>query len=173
MSVIYKILNTVNGKFYIGSTIDAKRRWKEHRSKLNKNKHINLHLQNSWNKYGESSFSFNIIKIVDNNAQYETEQKYLDKLKPFGKRGYNVCTSAMDSLKRMIITKICKVCGTSFPTVYTGKIYCSTFCSEIVSLKSGMRDNLKWMDRNYNLSNINNWDVEDHMAYEWDERMSK
>jgi len=29
-SGIYKIINTVNGKFYIGSTKDADKRWYDH-----------------------------------------------------------------------------------------------------------------------------------------------
>ena len=37
MKVIYKIVNKVNGKIYIGSTINYKRRIKVHLSRLDKN----------------------------------------------------------------------------------------------------------------------------------------
>ena len=61
-SGIYKITNLINKKYYIGSSLDIKRRWKEHRRNLIKNKHNNIHLQKSWNKYGENSFLFEIIE---------------------------------------------------------------------------------------------------------------
>lgn len=63
MGCIYKITNTKNGKFYIGSTINEKRRKTIHFSKLRKNKHCNPHLQSAWNKYGETSFNFEIIEV--------------------------------------------------------------------------------------------------------------
>jgi len=62
MSSLYSITNKVNGKIYIGQTIQkAKTRWKNHRWQLNKGIHKNTYLQNSWNKYGSQNFSFNIL----------------------------------------------------------------------------------------------------------------
>jgi group I intron endonuclease len=66
ISGIYKILNKINGKFYIGSSINIKTRWSKHKSLLRNNKHDNEHLQNAWNIYGEDNFEFIIL--------YETEQ---------------------------------------------------------------------------------------------------
>lgn len=80
---IYKIINKVNGKFYIGSTNNLVKRWIQHKSKLNVRKHINPHLQSSWNKYGKDSFYFEIIEKVENEKNLlSKEQFYLDKLKP-------------------------------------------------------------------------------------------
>lgn len=59
---IYKIENKINGKIYVGQSIDIKTRWYNHRKELNGNRHHNEHLQNAWNKYGESQFTFNIIE---------------------------------------------------------------------------------------------------------------
>lgn len=53
---VYKISNSSNGKCYIGSSIDIDRRRLEHFSALLHNKHINQHLQNAYNKYGEGMF---------------------------------------------------------------------------------------------------------------------
>ena len=50
---IYMILNLINGKRYIGSSIDIYNRLHEHLHNLKNNKSHNNHLQNSWNKYGE------------------------------------------------------------------------------------------------------------------------
>ena len=58
---IYCITNKITNKIYIGSTIDINRRWKEHKKELSKNKHHNLYLQNSFNKYGHKNFNFHIL----------------------------------------------------------------------------------------------------------------
>lgn len=58
--VIYKITNKINGKVYIGQTIqNLPRRWAEHIYKSGK---INKPLYNSIKKYGKESF---IIKEID------------------------------------------------------------------------------------------------------------
>jgi len=98
---IYKISNLISNKFYIGSSIDINRRWKEHKNDLKKNKHDNEYLQNSWNKYGEETFLFEIIEIVnDKNNLIIYEQKYLDDLKNNYKKDeyYNICLNAKNML---------------------------------------------------------------------------
>lgn len=55
---IYNIINTMTNQRYVGQTIDIKRRKQEHLSNLKNNKHPNIKLQNSWNKYGENNFNF-------------------------------------------------------------------------------------------------------------------
>lgn len=78
-SVIYAIININNNKRYIGSTICAKRRFKEHFNFLNKNKHQSPYLQNAWNKYGASNFTFEIIEYVEDfNSLIEREQWWID-----------------------------------------------------------------------------------------------
>ena len=57
---IYKILNTVNGKFYIGSTNNLRKRLYEHYRALNLGIHTNKHLQAAWIKYGKEGFKFQI-----------------------------------------------------------------------------------------------------------------
>ena len=82
MTGIYKIINKVNGKYYVGSSIELDKphgRWYKHKRALMKRKHINSHLQSAWNKYGENNFDFLIIENVSEDKLIETEQKYLDK----------------------------------------------------------------------------------------------
>lgn len=84
-SGIYKILNTVNGKFYIGSAIKFYDRFHIHKSHLNNNKHHSRHLQRAYNKYGSDAFEFHIIEIIKDATKeklLEREQYYLDILKP-------------------------------------------------------------------------------------------
>ena len=75
---IYKITNLNTNKYYIGSTVDFKTRKKQHLWHLRANKHVNKHLQSSYNKHGEEFFEFKIIAEVNNIK--ETEQEFLDNL---------------------------------------------------------------------------------------------
>ena len=65
--VIYKIINLVNDKFYVGSTTNKKVRFREHRKQLRGNRHHCKHLQAAWNKYGEAKFDFVVVEVVDGN----------------------------------------------------------------------------------------------------------
>lgn len=95
MAYIYKIENIKNGKVYIGSTKDYKRRFDQHKYMLKNKIHSNKHLQNAWNKYGEEIFKFEIVESVSDDNQFDREQYYIDKYQPYdSKNGYNICTSA-------------------------------------------------------------------------------
>ena len=65
---IYKIINIINNKFYVGSAVDLKRRKTRHFSELRGNKHNNRHLQAAWNKYGEQAFVFVTIEEIAADA---------------------------------------------------------------------------------------------------------
>lgn len=93
---VYKILNIVNKKFYIGSSSNFQRRKSSHFSSLSKNKHPNKHLQAAYNKYGENNFVFIIIEHVDDRSILtEREQYWIDKLDACNKVvGYNMCATA-------------------------------------------------------------------------------
>ena len=58
---IYKIENKIDGKIYIGQSMDITTRWTRHKRELNRGTHKNLYLQRAWNKYTEESFEFTII----------------------------------------------------------------------------------------------------------------
>ena len=72
-SGIYKITNTVNGKFYVGSSKNIKWRWYCHRHYLENNKHDNPKLQHSWNKHGKSNFTFEVIEETNSKMLLERE----------------------------------------------------------------------------------------------------
>lgn len=76
--VIYKIINVVNNKFYVGSTTNKKVRFRQHRNLLRGNRHHCKHLQASWNKYGEDKFEFVVVEIVSGGMSLQqVEDIYL------------------------------------------------------------------------------------------------
>jgi group I intron endonuclease len=89
-SGIYQITNTINGKRYIGSSVDFQKRWTLHARRLDKNIHHCHHLQAAWNKYGADCFEFAIIERCEKCELLTREQYYLDTLKP----EYNISPTA-------------------------------------------------------------------------------
>lgn len=79
---VYKILNTANGKTYIGSSQNIKARWAEHRRDLEQGKHSNRYLQNSYNKHGVNAFSFSVLLLCAKADLVLYEQICLDHYKP-------------------------------------------------------------------------------------------
>ena len=77
---IYKITNLVTKQVYIGSTVSkVSRRINAHKNQLRKNKHVNKHFQNSWNKYGEENFEFEILEYgLDTKVLHERENFYIN-----------------------------------------------------------------------------------------------
>lgn len=67
---IYCILNTANGKRYVGQSINIQTRKTIHFWKLNLGRHENEHLQRSFTKYGGESFEFRVLE--------ETSEDMLD-----------------------------------------------------------------------------------------------
>jgi group I intron endonuclease len=65
---IYKIINVINNKFYVGSAVDLKRRKTRHFSELRNGKHNNKHLQAAWVKYGEQAFVFVVVEEMPEDA---------------------------------------------------------------------------------------------------------
>jgi len=80
-SGVYKIINIASKRIYIGSAKRFKQRSKEHFATLRKGTHHNKFLQYDFNKCGEETFEFHVIKVVDGNQSDRllAEQNYLDK----------------------------------------------------------------------------------------------
>ena len=82
ISGVYKIINTVTGDFYIGSSNNVKRRFAEHkcpsRWKRCKNNPMYLDMRN----YGVDKFEFELLAEVEANKLKEAEQQFIETLKP-------------------------------------------------------------------------------------------
>lgn len=93
-SGIYEIRNLVNGKRYIGSTINFARRKRAHWNLLKRNVHPNRHLQCSWNKHNADSFLFKILLGCLPKDLIVLEQTMINANKP----EYNISPTAGNSL---------------------------------------------------------------------------
>ena len=65
---IYKIINVINNKFYVGSAEDFTRRKRVHWWMLRRGTHANKHLQSAWAKYKEQAFTFVIVEELNEIA---------------------------------------------------------------------------------------------------------
>ena len=79
MFCTYKITCHGNNKIYYGSSKSFKNRKTRHLFYLRHNQHINKHLQNAFNKYGEDSFLFELIEEFKTRKEMlDAEQKLID-----------------------------------------------------------------------------------------------
>lgn len=91
ISGIYMILNIVNGKFYIGSSVNVNKRLLHHKNSLNKNKHHSILLQRAFNKYGKENFIFQLVEECKIEECLKREQIWLDFHQVYNPElGYNI-----------------------------------------------------------------------------------
>lgn len=78
---IYRWVNNVNGKSYIGSALDITRRLRNYYSIYYLEK-SNMAISKGLLKYGYFNFSLHILEYCDESILLKREQYYLDLLKP-------------------------------------------------------------------------------------------
>lgn len=95
---VYAIRNTVNGKLYVATSRDLKARFNRHRMDLKMGSENVKPLLKDWKTLGESCFEFEVLDRLEPSDEpgYDPtedlevlEQIWLDKLSPWGERGYN------------------------------------------------------------------------------------
>ena len=82
ISGVYKITNTVTGDFYIGSSKNVKRRWESHKQPSRWKRYKNNPMYQDFQKYGLENFVFEILEVVEPDSLKETEQQFIETLKP-------------------------------------------------------------------------------------------
>lgn len=95
---VFMVKNTVNGRVLLGSSLNLEGPLNAHRFMLMIGSHRNEELQKEWNTYGPGAFVFEILEVVKvkDDPNYDLkeeltllEQIWIEKLQPFGERGYN------------------------------------------------------------------------------------
>ena len=101
-SGIYLIINLTNNKFYVGSAKNLWQRKLTHYRDLRNNKHKNIYLQNSYNKYGSEKFIIILLEKVESKSDLvKCEQHWIDTLDACNKHiAYNICPTAESTLGR-------------------------------------------------------------------------
>jgi hypothetical protein len=95
---IFLIRNNLNDRVFVGSGLDLHGIINRHKFDLTNGSHRNRQLQLDWNALGSNNFAFEIVDElaareaadVDYRAELNSlEMLWLEKLQPFGERGYN------------------------------------------------------------------------------------
>lgn len=95
---VFQIKNNINGKIFVGSSIDLNAIWNRQRQALSMGSHPNDELQKDWKTYGESQFIYEILAEIEQEDNKEIDYKkevkaleemYIDELQPFDDKGYN------------------------------------------------------------------------------------
>jgi len=95
---VFQVINKVNGKVLIGSSLNLTARLNRFKSELKLGSCRNVVLQKEWKEFGHEAFIFEeleILKPLDDPSYNPAEDlKFLEdlwteKLKPYGEKGYN------------------------------------------------------------------------------------
>lgn len=88
---VYAIKNRVNGKTYVGSSMNIYGRWSVHLSMLRNGKHDSAVLQRAWNKYGEDAFEWSVLEFCEPEVVYQREMDWIGQLRSgVNDNGYNI-----------------------------------------------------------------------------------
>ncbi|MBE9918140.1 GIY-YIG nuclease family protein [Paenibacillus donghaensis] len=93
---IIQIKNKVNGKIYVGGYPNLKNKWVTIQSQLGMGRFANLQLQKEWKEFGAEAFTYEVLEqkktddIIDIRWEVkQMEKRWLEKLQPYGDRGYH------------------------------------------------------------------------------------
>lgn len=82
ISAVYKIVNTITGDFYVGSSKNIKRRWRDHKEPSTWKKKPNKLLYQDFQNYGLDKFRFQILCPVEPEYLKHVEQEFIEMLHP-------------------------------------------------------------------------------------------
>lgn len=118
---IYKITNTLNGKVYIGQSVNVQERFYEHKRKLCLNQHFNKYLQNAYNKHGEY-FEYELIEECAVSDLDKREMYWIGYYHSDDKRyGYNIMSGGQ--LNRCVAEQSKALISRPVLCIETGVVY--------------------------------------------------
>jgi len=111
---VFIIRNTTNDKVFLGSGLDINGIINRHKFALSAGGHNSKQLQKDWNELGAEKFEFEILDQMEPldepsfDARRELafmEEMWLEKLEPYGERGYNEKKLTREERLQMIANK--------------------------------------------------------------------
>jgi hypothetical protein len=108
---IYQIRNTANAKILIGSALNFRGAFNGSKAQLDAGNYSNKSLQSEWNEFGSDNFTFEILDELaategsghDYRADLASlEELWLERLQPYGERGYNTKKKDTEEKLRLI-----------------------------------------------------------------------
>lgn len=96
---IYKITNILNGKLYIGQTIqDVKERFYQHCATECSSEVLNMAIHKAIKKYGKNNFTLEVIEEIDSTELNDRERYWIKFYDSFN-NGYNSTIGGQDGSK--------------------------------------------------------------------------
>lgn len=96
---IYKITNKINGKSYIGQTIqDVKERFYQHCATKCSQAILNMVIHKAINKYGKSNFTIEVIEEIESTNLNDRERYWIKYYDSYN-NGYNSTEGGQDGIK--------------------------------------------------------------------------
>ncbi|MCH5584924.1 GIY-YIG nuclease family protein [Shimazuella sp. AN120528] len=93
---VIQITNKNNEKIFINSYPNLKNKWMTIQWQLDMGKFANAALQKDWKELGSEAFQYEVLeqkdaeKVLDKRWELKKlKRKWLDKLQPYGQKGYN------------------------------------------------------------------------------------
>ena len=106
---VFQIRNLTNEKVFVGSSLNLDGILNRHKFALIAGSHQNKALQADWNEFGAENFAFEILEELEPRENLDNKRElnfledlWLEKLQPFGERGYNERKMTRQERLRMI-----------------------------------------------------------------------
>jgi hypothetical protein len=113
---VFLIRNNLNDKVFLAAGVNLPGLMNRHKFQLTHGSHANKQLQADWNEFGSHNFAFEIVDELSPRAGAELDYRaeaafledlWLQKLRPFDERGYNLPKlSREEKLRRIAASRV-------------------------------------------------------------------
>ena len=179
---IYALENTVNGKIYIGQSIDIDKRIKEHFYKANNKNDIsyNSAIHAAIRKYGKESFNCFVVEQCGLDELDNKEKYYINYYNSTTPNGYNILSGGQRSRRKLLNDSArpqCIFCGKDVKKYYNlglcKECYKKVQCERVPKMEDlrkiliEMNGNFTEVGKHYNVSDnaVKKWCKKYNMSH--------